>query len=113
MSDRKVNFDSYSKIDIDITQRIVEEQDKFIFEVISNWFEETYQLKISKRILKRALDCFKEEHLEEFAILKKEMEESEDKSCSNCKYWLLDKNDENRKCKYCFEMDEWKAESEE
>lgn len=36
-----------------------------------------------------------------------------DKSCSNCKYWLLDKDDENRKCKYCFEMDEWAEESEE
>lgn len=36
-----------------------------------------------------------------------------DKSCSNCKYWLLDKDDENRKCKYCFEMDEWVAESED
>lgn len=35
------------------------------------------------------------------------------KSCSNCRYWLLDKNDENRKCEYCFNMDEWAAESEE
>lgn len=40
------------------------------------------------------------------------LQEKSDKSCSNCKYWLLDKNDENRKCKYCFEMDEWVAESE-
>ena len=38
--------------------------------------------------------------------------ESDDKSCSNCKYWLLDKNDENRKCRYCFDVDEWVAESE-
>lgn len=38
--------------------------------------------------------------------------ENEDKSCSNCKYWLLDENDENRKCKYCFQMDEWVAKSE-
>ena len=41
-----------------------------------------------------------------------ELQERENKSCSNCKYWILDKNDENRKCKYCFEMDEWVAESE-
>lgn len=77
MSDRTVKLDSYTNISVDITQRIVEEQDRFIFEVISSWFEETYQLKISKRILERALNCFKEEHLEEFASLKKEMEESE------------------------------------
>ena len=40
-------------------------------------------------------------------------ESKTDKSCSNCRFWLLDKDDENRKCKYCFEMDEWEAESEE
>lgn len=45
-------------------------------------------------------------------IIDKYRAESENKSCLNCKYWLLDKNDENRKCKYCFEMDEWAAESE-
>ena len=38
---------------------------------------------------------------------------SKDKSCSNCKYLLLDKNDENRKCRYCFDMDEWADEKEE
>lgn len=76
MSNRTVKFDSFSHIDI--TQRMVEEQDRFIFEVISSWFEETYQIKISKRILERALNCFKEEHLEEFAFLMKEMEESEE-----------------------------------
>ena len=46
-------------------------------------------------------------------IIKADKAESEDKSCSNCKYWLLDKNNESRKCKYCFEMDEWVAESED
>lgn len=40
--------------------------------------------------------------------------ESEDeKSCSNCKSWRLDRNDENRRCIYCFDQDEWEAESEE
>lgn len=77
MSNGTKKFDSYSHIEIDITQRMVEEQDRFIFEVISSWFEEIYQLKISKRILERALNCFKEEHLEEFASLMREMEESE------------------------------------
>lgn len=78
MSNRTVKFDSYSRIEIDITQRMVEEQDIFMFEIISSWFEETYQLKISKRILERALNCFKEEHLEEWASLIREMEESEE-----------------------------------
>ena len=41
------------------------------------------------------------------------LQECEDKRCSNCKYWLLDKDDEKRKCKYCFEMNEWVAESED
>ena len=77
MSNGTVKFDIYSQIEINITQRVVEKQDRFIFEIISSWFEETYQLKISKRILERALNCFKEEHLEEFVSLMREMEESE------------------------------------
>ena len=39
--------------------------------------------------------------------------EVEEKSCSNCKFWLLDKNDKNRRCQYCYHQDEWEAESEE
>lgn len=40
-------------------------------------------------------------------------ESEEEKSCSNCKSWRLDRNDENRRCSYCFDQDEWEAESEE
>ena len=39
--------------------------------------------------------------------------EVEEKSCSNCKFWCLDRNDENRRCKYCYRQDEWQAESED
>lgn len=39
--------------------------------------------------------------------------DEEEKRCSNCKFWRLDKNDENRRCSYCFDQDEWEAESEE
>ena len=39
--------------------------------------------------------------------------EVEEKSCSNCKFWHLDENDENRRCRYCSRQDEWQAESEE
>lgn len=42
-----------------------------------------------------------------------EIQFEEDKSCSNCKFWRLDKNDEKRMCRYCFEMDEWVSEKEE
>ena len=35
-----------------------------------------------------------------------------EKSCSNCKFWCLDKNDKNRPCRYCYCQDEWQAESE-
>lgn len=42
-----------------------------------------------------------------------ESQEIEEKSCSNCKYWLLDENDENRKCKYCLDMDKWAPEKED
>lgn len=30
-----------------------------------------------------------------------------EKSCIDCKFWLLDKDDENRRCRYCVDMDEW------
>ena len=46
-------------------------------------------------------------------IIEADKPESEGKSCSNCKYWLLDKNNENRRCKYCFKMDKWAAEIED
>jgi len=39
--------------------------------------------------------------------------EVDEKSCSNCKFWLLDKNDKNRRCQYCYRQDEWQAESED
>ena len=54
--------------------------------------------------------------LNEFAdnleqIEKKYAETQEgEKSCTNCKFWLLDKDDPNRRCKYCVDMDEWKSE---
>lgn len=42
-----------------------------------------------------------------------QQELQEEKRCSNCKFWCLDANDKNRKCKYCYNQDEWQAESEE
>ena len=62
-------------ISVDITKRIREESDRFIFETISSWFHETYQMVISKRVLIRAMECFKAEHTEEYDDLIKEIEE--------------------------------------
>ena len=37
----------------------------------------------------------------------KELKQEPSKSCTDCKFWLLDKDDENRRCHYCVDMDEW------
>ncbi len=41
-----------------------------------------------------------------------EPQEIEEKSCSNCKFWGLDKDDKSRRCRYCYHQDEWQEESE-
>lgn len=67
---------SFNNITMDITQKVIEQEDRFIFETISSWFDDTYQIKISKKILCRALECFRNEHFEEYTMLLKEMEKS-------------------------------------
>lgn len=42
-----------------IIQQVREEQDRFIFETITPYIEETTKIVISKKILCRALQCFK------------------------------------------------------
>lgn len=63
----------------EITERIIqqvrEEQDRFIFETVEPYVKETTKLVISKKILCRALQCFKEEHFEEYMVLIKESED--------------------------------------
>ena len=54
---------------MDITQKVTEQEDRFIFETISSWLSDTYRIDISKKILCRALECFKDEHCEEYARL--------------------------------------------
>lgn len=55
-----------------------EDQDKFIFETISHYCDGVLAhegiIKIPKKILERALICFKSEHPEEFMYLLKESE---------------------------------------
>jgi len=62
----------------EITERIVqqvrEEQDRFIFETVEPYLKDMTKMVISKKILCRALQCFQEEHFEEYIALKKESE---------------------------------------
>jgi hypothetical protein len=58
-----------------LVQQVREDQDKFIFETITPYIKEMTRMVISKKILCRALQCFQEEHFEEYMALKKESEE--------------------------------------
>ena len=58
-----------------IIQQVREEQDRFIFETVEPYIKEMTKMIISKKILCRALQCFKEEHFEEYMALIKESEE--------------------------------------
>lgn len=60
-----------------IVQQVREEQDRFIFETITPYIEDMTKMVISKKILCRALQCFQEEHFEEYMALKKESEEED------------------------------------
>lgn len=61
-----------------IIQQVREEQDRFIFETVEPYIKDMTKMVISKKILCRALQCFQEEHFEEYMALKKESEEKED-----------------------------------
>ena len=58
---------------------ICEDQDKFIFEIIRTYTDGVLAhegiFKIPKKILERALICFRSEHPEEFMHLLKESED--------------------------------------
>ena len=57
-----------------IEEQVREEHDRFVFETIKPYCEKETQMIISKRILCRALQCFQEEHFDEYAMLKKEVD---------------------------------------
>lgn len=58
-----------------IIQKVREEQDRFVFETVEPYIKETTKLVISKKILCRALQCFQEDHFEEYMALIKESED--------------------------------------
>lgn len=66
--------DSYNIVML-VQEQVTEKHDKFIFETIRPWSEQATKLVISKKILCRALQCFQNEHFEEYNELRKEAEE--------------------------------------
>lgn len=76
--------DSYNIV-MQIQEKVTETHDAFIFETIRPWSESNAKLKISKKILSRALQCFQKEHFEEYTQLQEEIEnEYSDSSKSLC-----------------------------
>ena len=65
-----------TEITENLIQQVREEQDRFIFETIHPYIKEMTKMIVSKKILCRALQCFQEEHFEEYMALKKESEET-------------------------------------
>lgn len=61
----------------EFTRQASEEYDSFIFTTVSPWLEGATQQRISKQILKRAIECFVNEHPAEYKALMKQMEEKE------------------------------------
>ena len=61
----------------EIARSVAEDFDKWVFEAVSPYLEGKTQMKISKKLLERALYCFKEEHPEEFKMLQKMAEGEE------------------------------------
>lgn len=66
-----------TKITETIIQQVREEEDRFIFETVQPYIRDMTKMVISKKILCRALQCFQEEHFEEYIALKRESEEKE------------------------------------
>ena len=62
---------------LEIARCVTEDCDKWVFDTVSPYLEEKTEMKVSKRLLERALICFREEHPEEFEKLKKMAEGEE------------------------------------
>ena len=61
------------KIAEQIVEQVKEEHDRFIFETIYPYCQEKTKMVISKKILCRALEWYKKEHLDEYTELIEEM----------------------------------------
>lgn len=60
-----------------IVRKAAEEYDCFVFETVLPWLKTTTKYRISKEILRRAIECFVKEHPTEYKILMEQMEEKE------------------------------------
>ena len=61
------------KIAEQIVEQVKEEHDRFVFETIYSYCQEKTKMVISKKILCRALEWYKKEHLDEYTELIEEM----------------------------------------
>ena len=62
--------DSFNLI-MEVAHKVTETQDEFIFETVSNWLQDTQQIKISKKELVDAITFYrktKKENLEEIRV---------------------------------------------
>ena len=63
------NENIIEKVTYEIIHKMEETRDDFIFTTISRYMERDYELSnipMSKQILCRALECFRQEHTEEY-----------------------------------------------
>lgn len=52
-----------------IVTTVKEDSDRFIFETVGEWLSVECKLIIPKQVLLRSIECFKQEHKEEFDAL--------------------------------------------
>ena len=67
-------MDSFYEIQLGITKQVVETEDAFIIKTLYPYCNDILETKISKKILERALFCFKTEHNMEYEYLVKQAE---------------------------------------
>lgn len=64
-------MDEFYNMTLEVARKVTETTDEFIFETISNWLQDTQQLKISKKELVDAITFYrkaKKENLEEIHV---------------------------------------------
>lgn len=62
---------------IEMIVEVKEEIDRIVFKVISDWYGRDYATIVPKKLIIRALECFRDEHPEEYEALCKKVDETE------------------------------------
>lgn len=68
-------MDLFDELRLEVTKQVIETEDAFIIRTLYPYCNDILETKISKKILERALYCFKTEHNEEYKYLAKQIEE--------------------------------------